>query len=48
VPVREATVDEMIKTLGNAGVAERAGFDVALASSASHVCQSRAVDCTFW
>jgi len=48
VPVRASTVDEMLCVLNDAGVADRTGFDVALASSMTHVAQSLAVDCTFW
>lgn len=48
VPVRATAVDEMLCVLDDAGVADRTGFDVALATTALHVAQSLAVDCTFW
>jgi hypothetical protein len=48
VPVRASAVDEMLCVLDDAGVADRTGFDVALATSATHIVQSLAVDCTFW
>jgi len=48
VPVRPIAVNNILSVLGEAGVADRTGFDVALAATTAHVVQSLAVDCTFW